>query len=58
MPENVDILVYTQQNFDKVKITNWKHHSKGPLDQKPATSRQASSQSQPGAEDDKVCLVL
>ena len=48
MPENVDMLVYIQQNFDKVKITNWKLRSKDPLDQKPKTS----SQSQSGAEDD------
>ena len=51
MPENVDMLVYIQQNFDKVKITIWKFRFKDPLDQKTATSSQASSQSQSGAED-------
>ena len=49
MPESVDMLVYIQQNFDKLKIINWKLRSKDPLDQKPATS----SQSQSGAEDDE-----
>ena len=51
------MLVYVQQSFDKVKITNWKLLSKDPLDQKPATSSQASSQSQSGAEDDNDLRV-
>ena len=45
------MLVYVLQNFNIVKYTNWKLYSKDSLDQKLATSSQASSKLQFGAED-------